>query len=197
MRSSLIRRATHAYQPMIKFVGSRKNIEHPPHAPAPHPAAPQSVKDDFQSFLAKLQSQSSGLSASSNPKGQSLSSSAQGHVRSEDSSSGDSSRPSAGNHSGPAGSSAAGYGGVGEGMGGDGQGEKTVSRGGGGASLSGVGGGQGQKNVEKTSGPMASKPADYDNFWEAPGYLWKIPEVSDRESEAVMSGGATDIRRRF
>lgn len=71
-------------------------------------------------------------------------------------------------------------------MGGDGQGEKTVSRGGGGASLSGVGGGQGQKNVEKTSGPMASKPADYDNFWEAPGYLWKIPEVSDRESEAVM-----------
>lgn len=71
-------------------------------------------------------------------------------------------------------------------MGGDGQGEKMVSRGGGGASSSGDGGGQGQKIVEKTSGPMASKPADYDNFWEAPGYLWKIPEVSDRESEAVM-----------
>lgn len=33
---------------------------------------------------------------------------------------------------------------------------------------------------------MASKEADFDNFWEAPGYLWKIREMSERESEAVM-----------
>ncbi|KAL7418949.1 hypothetical protein Q5752_006633 [Cryptotrichosporon argae] len=40
----------------------------------------------------------------------------------------------------------------------------------------------------------SSKPADYENFWDAPGRLWQIKELSEREIEAVMSGGATDIR---
>ncbi|WOO78465.1 uncharacterized protein LOC62_02G002013 [Vanrija pseudolonga] len=42
--------------------------------------------------------------------------------------------------------------------------------------------------------PASSKPADFDNFWEAPAYYWQRPELSEREIEAVMSGGATDIR---
>lgn len=139
-----------------------------PHAPAPHPAAPQAIKDDFQSFLSKLQSTSKGLDASSNPKGQSLESSSKGIVDPDSSRTGGSSKSSS------------------------------------------------QGGSDKTQGPIASKPADYENFWEAPGYLWKIPEVSERESEAVMvstlsgwvlddmkigadcqSGGATDVRRRL
>ncbi|KAL1407418.1 hypothetical protein Q8F55_006851 [Vanrija albida] len=42
--------------------------------------------------------------------------------------------------------------------------------------------------------PASNKPADFDNFWEAPAYYWQRPELSEREIEAVMSGGATDIR---
>lgn len=65
--------------------------------------------------------------------------------------------------------------------------------------------------AEKTQGPISGKPADYENFWEAPSYLWMPKEMTERESEAIMvssvtvpgpdrelilgqSGGATDIR---
>ncbi|ODN85901.1 hypothetical protein L198_07470 [Cryptococcus wingfieldii CBS 7118] len=40
----------------------------------------------------------------------------------------------------------------------------------------------------------SGKPNDFDNFWEAPGYLWRTKELSEKEMEAVESGGATDIR---
>ncbi|WWC69756.1 uncharacterized protein I206_103699 [Kwoniella pini CBS 10737] len=39
-----------------------------------------------------------------------------------------------------------------------------------------------------------NKPVDFENYWEAPSYLWTPKEVSEKELEAVMSGGATDIR---
>ncbi|WVF72497.1 hypothetical protein IAT40_007313 [Kwoniella sp. CBS 6097] len=119
MRATLLRQATH-YKPMIHFLGPRKNIEHAPHAPAPHPCAPGEIVDSFQSFLAKLQSSSSSKSSSS-------------------------------------------------------------------SSGSGSGSGSG---AQKGSG----KPVDFENFWEAPGYLWTPKEVTEREIEAVMSGGATDVR---
>jgi small subunit ribosomal protein YMR-31 len=115
-----------------------------PHAPAPHPAAPQAIKDDFQSFLSKLQSTSHGLNASSNPKGQSLESSSRGEVK-----------PGGSGSSSSSGSSKSSSGGNGAG-------------------------------ADSVKGPIASKPADYENFWEAPGYLWKIPQVSERESEAIL-----------
>lgn len=34
--------------------------------------------------------------------------------------------------------------------------------------------------------PTSAKPADFDNFWEAPAYYWQRPELSEREIEAVM-----------
>jgi hypothetical protein len=103
MLPSRLLRAKHAtaYQPMIKFLGQRSKLEHgeslagpsshqahpvrlEPHAPAPHPAAPQDVVDNFQSFLAKKQSTSAGPeSPSSTPKGQSTSQSAQGQTPGE------------------------------------------------------------------------------------------------------------------
>ncbi|WWC61451.1 uncharacterized protein I303_104035 [Kwoniella dejecticola CBS 10117] len=47
----------------------------------------------------------------------------------------------------------------------------------------------------KTSGGSSSgKPVDFENFWEAPSYLWTPKEVTERELDAVMSGGATDVR---
>ncbi len=53
-----------------------------PHAPQPHPSAPPEVRENFQSFLSKLQSSSGGsASPSSNPKGQSLESSGRGEVK--------------------------------------------------------------------------------------------------------------------
>jgi len=30
------------------------------------------------------------------------------------------------------------------------------------------------------------KPVDFENFWEAPAFMWKHPEVTEREIEAVM-----------
>ncbi|CAK9781517.1 hypothetical protein CC85DRAFT_282662 [Cutaneotrichosporon oleaginosum] len=42
--------------------------------------------------------------------------------------------------------------------------------------------------------PASKKPYDFENFWEAPSYLWQHTEMTEREIEAVMSGGATDIR---
>lgn len=51
-----------------------------PHAPRPHPAAPQEVVDSFQSFLAKLQSTGSASNPPSKPKDQSLEDSKQGKV---------------------------------------------------------------------------------------------------------------------
>jgi hypothetical protein len=39
---------------------------------------------------------------------------------------------------------------------------------------------------DSTSGPISKKPADYENFWEAPSFLWVQKEVSEREMEAVM-----------
>jgi small subunit ribosomal protein YMR-31 len=42
--------------------------------------------------------------------------------------------------------------------------------------------------------PASKKPYDYENFYEAPSYLWQHNEMSQREIDAVMSGGATDIR---
>lgn len=34
----------------------------------------------------------------------------------------------------------------------------------------------------------SSKPADFENFWEAPSYLWTPKEMSEREIEAIMVG---------
>ncbi|ODN99335.1 hypothetical protein I350_07506 [Cryptococcus amylolentus CBS 6273] len=31
----------------------------------------------------------------------------------------------------------------------------------------------------------SGKPNDFENFWEAPGYLWRTKEVSEKEMEAV------------
>ncbi|WVR04943.1 hypothetical protein IAU60_001955 [Kwoniella sp. DSM 27419] len=149
MRPSLLLRATHTHQPMIKFLGQRKNIPHAPHAPAPHPCAPVDIVDHFQSFLAKLQSTSGGPeNPSSNPKAQTPDESAQGKVK-------------GGNES------SAGL-----------SGTSNNAAGSGGADAS-------QKS---------SKPVDFENFWEAPGYLWTPKEVTEREIESVMSGGATDVR---
>lgn len=50
--------------------------------------------------------------------------------------------------------------------------------------------GQGQRSsggaAEKTEGPISGKPVDFENFWEAPSYLWMPKEVSEREMEAIM-----------
>ncbi|ADV20651.1 hypothetical protein I305_06300 [Cryptococcus gattii E566] len=48
-------------------------------------------------------------------------------------------------------------------------------------------------SLESTFKPTGKK-VDYENYWEAPTYLWVQKEVTEREMEAVMSGGATDIR---
>ncbi|GMK55735.1 hypothetical protein CspeluHIS016_0207910 [Cutaneotrichosporon spelunceum] len=42
--------------------------------------------------------------------------------------------------------------------------------------------------------PASKKPYDFDKFYEAPSYYWQHNEMTEREIEAVMSGGATDIR---
>lgn len=39
--------------------------------------------------------------------------------------------------------------------------------------------------MESTFKPTGKK-ADYENYWEAPTYLWVQKEVSEREMEAVM-----------
>jgi small subunit ribosomal protein YMR-31 len=109
MRPAMILRAGQ-YTPKIRFLGTKwrepkgktstnrsrwasagfKAYTTEPHAPHAHPCAPQEVAKDFQSFLAKLQSTSTSASnPSSNPKGQTSSDSAKGHVdRSTESSSG-------------------------------------------------------------------------------------------------------------
>jgi small subunit ribosomal protein YMR-31 len=40
--------------------------------------------------------------------------------------------------------------------------------------------------ADSTSGPISKKPADFENFWDAPAYLWTPKEVTEREIEAVM-----------
>nr|XP_019043063.1 hypothetical protein I302_08774 [Kwoniella bestiolae CBS 10118]OCF21993.1 hypothetical protein I302_08774 [Kwoniella bestiolae CBS 10118] len=55
--------------------------------------------------------------------------------------------------------------------------------------------GEESKNTQtQAQGGKSSKPVDFENFWEAPSYLWTPREVSEAEMESVMSGGATDIR---
>ncbi|WVQ71355.1 hypothetical protein IAR50_000883 [Cryptococcus sp. DSM 104548] len=39
----------------------------------------------------------------------------------------------------------------------------------------------------------SGKPNDYENFWEAPSYLWRTKELSEKEMEAVESGGAAEF----
>ena len=126
------------------------------HAPAPPPAAPQEIVDTFQSFLAKLQSSSGGPASPSSTP------------------KGQSPDASAKGHTG-------------------GQmaendrvmeserksGNEGGSRGEGRREGSSVSGG-GEK------GMGTGKKADFENFWEAPEALWRIPEVSEREVEAVM-----------
>ncbi|OWT41604.1 hypothetical protein C362_00606 [Cryptococcus neoformans Bt1] len=53
--------------------------------------------------------------------------------------------------------------------------------------------GAGMSSLESTFKPTGKK-VDYENYWEAPAYLWEQKEVTEREMECVMSGGATDIR---
>ncbi|WVQ77936.1 hypothetical protein IAT38_000016 [Cryptococcus sp. DSM 104549] len=54
----------------------------------------------------------------------------------------------------------------------------------------------GAPSLPKDTGFKPSgKPNDYENFWEAPTYLWTPKEFTEREIEAIMSGGATDIRQ--
>lgn len=68
--------------PILNFSMLRLFLPAEPHAPSPHPAAPQDIVDNFQSFLSKFQSTSTSAdSPSSNPKGQYLDSSAKGEVR--------------------------------------------------------------------------------------------------------------------
>ncbi|ORX39599.1 hypothetical protein BD324DRAFT_614297 [Kockovaella imperatae] len=133
MLASRVLRAKPAFThtPMIKFLGQR-SYDNAPHAPAPHPQAPKEVAENFQSFLAKLQSSSKGSDwPSSTPKGQSVEQSSKGQT---------------------------------------------------------------PQDNDTTRGPLEKKSADFENFWDAPERLWMPKEVSEREIEAVMSGGATDIR---
>jgi small subunit ribosomal protein YMR-31 len=70
------------YHPLLNSLMLCLSSPAEPHAPSPHPAAPQDIVDNFQSFLSKFQSTSTSAdSPSSNPKGQSLDSSAKGQVR--------------------------------------------------------------------------------------------------------------------
>ncbi|ODN75615.1 hypothetical protein L198_08145 [Cryptococcus wingfieldii CBS 7118] len=121
MRPSQVFRASH-YKPMIKFLGSRKNLQHrtsppfssppssdeltprqAPHNPSPHPCAPSEIRESFPSFLSRLNASSSAPASK-------------------------------------------------------------------------------QDTRFKPSG----KPVDFENFWEAPGYLWRTKEVGELEMDAVM-----------
>ncbi|EIW70301.1 hypothetical protein TREMEDRAFT_62064 [Tremella mesenterica DSM 1558] len=42
--------------------------------------------------------------------------------------------------------------------------------------------------------PAKETKIDFEYFWQAPEGLWKQREWTDKEMEAVMSGGATDVR---
>ncbi|WVQ72951.1 hypothetical protein IAR50_002513 [Cryptococcus sp. DSM 104548] len=110
MRPSQVVRASH-YKSMIKFLGPRKNLQHPPHKPAPHACAPPEVREAFPAFLSKLNSSASSSAVK-------------------------------------------------------------------------------QDTGFKPSG----KPVDFENFWEAPSYLWRPKEIGELELDAIMSGGATSIR---
>lgn len=37
---------------------------------------------------------------------------------------------------------------------------------------------------------------DYENYWEAPTYLWVQKEVTEREMESVMVGDVLSLKRR-
>ncbi|TYJ52842.1 hypothetical protein B9479_006522 [Cryptococcus floricola] len=101
---------------MIEFLGSRKNLQHPPHKPSPHTCAPPEIRKAFPSFLSQLNASSSSSSSA------------------------------------PA------------------------------------------SSKQDTGFKPSGKPVDFENFWEAPGYLWRTKEVGELEMDAVMSGGATSIR---
>lgn len=140
------------------------------HPPAPHPAAPQEIVDNFQSFLAKLQSSSGGAdNPSSTPKGQSAKESEKGETGGREAGN---EREMIGGRLGGAGRNTARSGGPTASSGGGSAGEGSGTGGGGG------GGGPGGK----TSGT----PVDFENFWEAPEFVWRHPEVTEREIEAVM-----------
>ena len=68
--------------------------------------------------------------------------------------------------------------------------DRSMDGGAGRGSESGSAGGSG-KGVDTSSGEekMASgsgKPVDYENFWEAPEFTWRHPDLSEREVDAVM-----------
>lgn len=102
--------------------------------------APSEIAKDFQSFLAKVQSTSSGPdSPSSTPKTQSVDDSKQGTV------------------------------------------DRTTEKGTGTATSSGA-------EKEDVWKGKPAPPVDYENFWEAPEYIWKQKEWTEAEIEAVMVG---------
>ncbi|TYJ52357.1 hypothetical protein B9479_007051 [Cryptococcus floricola] len=109
MRPSQVFRASH-YKPMIKFLGPRKNLQHPPHKPSPHACAPPEILKSFPSFLAQLNTSPSPSSPSSAPA----------------------------------------------------------------------------SSKQDTRVKPSGKPVDFENFWEAPGYLWRTKEVGELEMDAVM-----------
>lgn len=50
-------------------------------------------------------------------------------------------------------------------------------------------------SLESTFKPTGKK-VDYENYWEAPTYLWVQKEVTEREMESVMVGDVLSLKRR-
>ena len=137
------------------------------HAPAPHPQAPQEIVDSFQSFLAKLQSSSGGPSnPSSTPKGQSTSQSKKGETGGEEA---ENDREMLGEESR------------------SGRDNERGSREGG-VSVESRDNGDGGRSMASNSvrDNETRGRVDFENFWEAPAFTWRHPEVTDREIDAVM-----------
>lgn len=105
--------------------------------------APTEIAENFQSFLAKVQSSSTSPdSPSSTPKTQSLEDSKKGKV------------------------------------------DRTTEKGQQ-STATATSSGDAKEDVWKGK---PAPPVDYENFWEAPEYIWKQKEWTEREIEAVMVG---------
>lgn len=56
-------------------------------------------------------------------------------------------------------------------------------------------GGAGLSSLESTFKPTGKK-VDYENYWEAPAYLWVQKEVTEREMECVMVGDGLSLKKK-
>lgn len=56
-------------------------------------------------------------------------------------------------------------------------------------------GGAGLSSLESTFKPTG-KTVDYENYWEAPTYLWVQKEVTEREMESVMVGDVLSLKKK-